>query len=94
MTLKVHGQFWWMILSTICTGNSLALAAAQGQIIFVIVVWVQSWMSAPMPPQLLVVCQAGLHLCQVRTDDGLPEIVRFQLGWGTLSVYEDFVYWY
>ncbi|CAM6062917.1 unnamed protein product [Sphagnum tenellum] len=29
--------------------NLLAFPAAQGQIIFVIVVWVQSWMSAPMP---------------------------------------------
>jgi len=64
---------------TMVTGNLLALGAAQGKTIFVIVVSMQLQVSAPVIPWLLVFYQGGLHLNQVRSADVIHKIESLYL---------------
>jgi hypothetical protein len=61
------------------TGNLLALGAAPGKKIFVIVVSMQLQMSAPVIPWLLVFYQAGLRLNQVRSANVIHKIESLYL---------------
>lgn len=62
------------------TGNLLALGAAQGKTIFVIVVSMQLQMSVPVIPWLRVFYQAGLRLNQVRSADVIHKIEILEHG--------------
>ncbi len=70
-----NGSDWvnWCPMAMI-TGNLLALGAAPGKKIFVIVVSMQLQMSAPVIPWLLVFYQAGLRLNQVRSANVIHKI--------------------